>query len=360
MSCTRSRRSPRPSRTSSSTAPPPRRILGRLILNCGAGSFPTPHEIIRAPVDSLRAAGFSYSKVAALKDLAEKTLANVVPDGATLAVLSDDEIIERLTQVRGIGRWTVEMLLMFRLARPDVLPVDDFGVRAGFQAAYGLSSMPHPRALLAYGERWRPHRSAAAWYLWRALELKRAGTLPAPPQPTRLPRIIRRRRKSKTAKAAKRAVRKTARRTPAEEAGSRPRRAPARPPLEQRQCRARVGDAQQRLVLGRGEACRAGLALQVVTHHELVAAQFEHGKHRAPGIGPAVPDDVHGRRRARLIQVVATPIDNLVAAVNDAVGARFQQQVAHPQIRHVQRARPDARGNRHPRSLETLARAAFA
>ncbi len=188
-------------------------ILGRLILNCGAGSFPTPHEIIRAPVDSLRAAGFSYSKVAALKDLAEKTLANVVPDGATLAVLSDEEIIERLTQVRGIGRWTVEMLLMFRLSRPDVLPVDDFGVRAGFQAAYGLSSMPHPKALLAYGERWRPHRSAAAWYLWRALELKRAGTLPAPPQPTRLPRIIRRRRKSKTAKAAKRAVRKTARRT---------------------------------------------------------------------------------------------------------------------------------------------------
>jgi DNA-3-methyladenine glycosylase II len=207
-------------------------ILGRLILNCGSGSFPTPHEIIRAPVDSLRAAGFSYSKVAALKDLAEKTLANVVPDGATLAALSDDEIVERLTQVRGIGRWTVEMLLMFRLARPDVLPVDDFGVRAGFQAAYGLSSMPHPKALLAFGERWRPHRSAAAWYLWRALELKRAGTLPAPPQPTRLMRIIRRRRKKKTAakrarrtikKAARKSVRRATKRKPATRRGARQR-----------------------------------------------------------------------------------------------------------------------------------------
>ncbi|HEY1492344.1 MAG TPA: hypothetical protein VGF35_06930 [Steroidobacteraceae bacterium] len=188
-----------------------RTILNRLILNCGSGAFPTPHEIIRAPADTLRAAGFSYSKVAALKDLAEKTLANVVPDGATLAALGDDEIVERLTQVRGIGRWTVEMLLMFRLARPDVLPVDDFGVRAGFQAAYGLSSMPHPKALLAFGERWRPHRSAAAWYLWRAIELKRAGTLPAPPHKTRLPRLARRRRKKPAAKAARRPVKKAAR-----------------------------------------------------------------------------------------------------------------------------------------------------
>jgi len=195
-----------------------RTILGRLILNCGSGSFPTPHEIIRAPAASLRAAGFSHSKVAALKDLAEKTLTNVVPDGATLAALGDDEIVERLTQVRGIGRWTVEMLLMFRLARPDVLPVDDFGVRAGFQAAYGLASMPHPKALLAFGERWRPHRSAAAWYLWRALDLKRAGTLPAPPQPTRLPRLLKRRRKKKAVK--KRAA--TAMRKPARKKTARP------------------------------------------------------------------------------------------------------------------------------------------
>ena len=103
------------------------------------------------------------------------------------------EIIARLTQVRGIGRWTVEMLLMFQLGRPDVLPVDDFGVRAGFRAAYGLK-MPHVRALAAFGERWKPYRSAAAWYLWRALELQRAGTLPAPAERIRLPRVKKRRR----------------------------------------------------------------------------------------------------------------------------------------------------------------------
>jgi DNA-3-methyladenine glycosylase II len=198
-------------------------ILGRLILNCGSGAFPTPQEIIRAPLADLRAAGFSNSKAAALKDLAEKTLANVVPDGATLAALGDDAIVERLTQVRGIGRWTVEMLLMFRLGRPDVLPVDDFGVRAGFQAAYGLASMPHPKALLAFGERWRPHRSAAAWYLWRALDLKREKKLPPPPQKTRLPRVIRRRKK-KVAARRRKAARKVARRAPTRRAGARRRR----------------------------------------------------------------------------------------------------------------------------------------
>ncbi len=206
-----------------------RTILNRLILNCGSGPFPTPHEIIRAPVETLRAAGFSYSKVAALKDLAEKTLANVVPDGATLAALSDDEIVARLTQVRGIGRWTVEMLLMFRLARPDVLPVDDFGVRAGFQAAYGLASMPHPKALLAFGERWRPHRSAAAWYLWRAIELKRAGSLPAPPHKTRLPRIARRRRKKAAARPARRPLKKTARKATGRRAAKQRARGPRTP-----------------------------------------------------------------------------------------------------------------------------------
>jgi DNA-3-methyladenine glycosylase II len=191
-------------------------ILGRLVLNCGSGAFPTPQEILRAPVQSLRAAGFSYSKAAALKDLAEKTLANVVPDGATLAALSDEDIVERLTQVRGIGRWTVEMLLMFRLGREDVLPVDDFGVRAGFQAAYGLSSLPHPKALLAFGERWRPHRSAAAWYLWRALDLKREKKLPPPPHKTRLPRVVRRRKKR-----AKKAVAQRKRAAPAKGARAR-------------------------------------------------------------------------------------------------------------------------------------------
>ena len=169
-------------------------ILKRLIDSCGQGTFPTPHQVLEASVESLRAAGFSFAKVAALKDLAAKTLAAVVPDGAVLMQLSDEEIIARLTQVRGIGRWTVEMLLIFQLRRPDVLPVDDFGVRAGFRAAYGLTRMPRPKALAAWGERWRPFRTTAAWYLWRALELKRAGTLPAPAERIRLPRVRKLRR----------------------------------------------------------------------------------------------------------------------------------------------------------------------
>jgi len=113
--------------------------------------------------------------------------------------------------VRGIGRWTVEMMLMFQLGRPDILPVDDFGVRAGFQYTYGLRKMPAPKVLALYGERWGPHRSAAAWFLWRAVELKRAGTLPAPLEEVTLPRLPRRRRARKAAKkVAKRVARKKA------------------------------------------------------------------------------------------------------------------------------------------------------
>ena len=175
-------------------------ILRRLIAACNDGPFPSPQWVLAAPAATLRAAGFSFAKVAALKDLAEKTLAQVVPGHTELALLPDEEIITRLTQVRGIGRWTVEMLLMFRLGREDVLPVDDFGVRAGFRAAYGLKQMPHPKALAQYGQRWKPHRSAAAWYLWRALELSRAGTLPAPAERIRLPRVKKLRRRAKTKK----------------------------------------------------------------------------------------------------------------------------------------------------------------
>jgi DNA-3-methyladenine glycosylase II len=184
-------------------------ILKRLMDSCGGGRFPTPEQVLAASTESLRAAGFSFAKVAALRDLADKTLAAVVPDAATLRELSDEEIIARLTQVRGIGRWTVEMLLVFQLGRPDVLPVDDFGVRSGFQAAYGLSRLPRPQALAAWGERWRPYRTTAAWYLWRALELKRAGTLPAPAERIRLPRIrrVRRARRQPTRGPAKKTAR---------------------------------------------------------------------------------------------------------------------------------------------------------
>ncbi len=206
-------------------------ILKRLIDSCGQGTFPTPHQVLEASVEDLRAAGFSFAKVAALKDLAAKTLAAVVPDGAALMQLSDEEIIARLTQVRGIGRWTVEMLLIFQLRRPDVLPVDDFGVRAGFRAAYGLARMPHPRALAAWGERWKPFRTTAAWYLWRALELKRAGTLPAPAERIRLPRVKKLRRAARRGaagpKRGKPRARKMVRARRASPAGARaPRSAP--------------------------------------------------------------------------------------------------------------------------------------
>jgi DNA-3-methyladenine glycosylase II len=207
-----------------------RTILRRLVEACGAGCFPSPQWILETPVARLRAAGFSGAKVAALKDLAAQTLTAVVPERAALLDLDDEAIIERLTQVRGIGRWTVEMLLIFRLGRPDVLPVDDFGVRAGFRAAYGLKQLPHPKALAAWGERWRPYRSAAAWYLWRALELKRAGTLPKPAERIRLPRVKRRRRKAAAVTRKRRAVKRA---SPA-------RRAPRRAAKSVRKTRARA------------------------------------------------------------------------------------------------------------------------
>jgi DNA-3-methyladenine glycosylase II len=164
-------------------------ILKRFVASCGQGAFPTPQIVLATPDETLRAAGFSFSKIASLKDLAAKTIEGIVPDRRTLLSLEDVEIVARLTAVRGIGRWTVEMLLMFQLGRPDVLPVDDFGVRNGFRLAYGLRKMPAPKALAAYGERWAPHRTAAAWYLWRAVELKRAGMLPEPAERIRLPRV---------------------------------------------------------------------------------------------------------------------------------------------------------------------------
>ena len=198
-----------------------RSILARFVGAFGnAGAFPTPDIVLVTPEEKLRTVGLSFSKIAALKDLARKTLDGVVPDRDTLVNLADAEIIERLTEVRGIGRWTVEMMLMFQLGRPDILPVDDFGVRAGFQYTYGLRKMPAPKVLALYGERWGPHRSAAAWYLWRAVEMKRAGTLPLPLEQIKLPRLARRRRAAKKAgkvrrsTAAKATVRKTKARAP--------------------------------------------------------------------------------------------------------------------------------------------------
>lgn len=173
------------------------RILGRFVGLFGTGALPSPEMLLAAEQRELRAVGFSAAKVAALRDLAAKALAGVVPSLEQLHPLSDLEIIERLTAVRGIGRWTVEMMLIFQLERPDVLPVHDFGVRNGFRLAYGLADLPLPQALARYGERWRPFRSVAAWYLWRAVDLSRQGSLP---RCRRRPRIAVRRLAARVAR----------------------------------------------------------------------------------------------------------------------------------------------------------------
>jgi DNA-3-methyladenine glycosylase II len=145
-------------------------ILGR-VKALFPGNFPTPEALLQIPDEQLRGAGLSRAKVLAVKDIAAKTVEGVVPSRAVIEKLSDTEIIERLTTIRGVGQWTVEMLLMFRLGRPDVLPATDYGVRKGFALTYNLSELPAPKALLVHGEKWRPYRTAASWYLWRALEL---------------------------------------------------------------------------------------------------------------------------------------------------------------------------------------------
>lgn len=140
----------------------------------GEGCF-TATDIADCIDEHLRGAGLSQNKLLALRDLATKTLDGTLPSLDELHALDDATIIERLTRVRGIGRWTVEMLLMFRLGRPDVLPVDDFGVRKGYMLAFNKRKMPTPKQLAAYGTRWAPYRSVASWYLWRAADQAKTG-----------------------------------------------------------------------------------------------------------------------------------------------------------------------------------------
>jgi len=153
-------------------------ILKRFIALFPGRRFPRPFEILATNGRAMRRTGFSRAKVAALRDLAMKALNGTVPTSRVIKLLDDEAIIEQLIEVRGIGRWTVEMLLIFKLGRLDVLPVEDFGVRNGFRIAYGRRTSPTPRALLRYGERWKPYRTVASWYLWRAVDLgkMRAGT----------------------------------------------------------------------------------------------------------------------------------------------------------------------------------------
>ncbi|HEX2668759.1 MAG TPA: DNA-3-methyladenine glycosylase 2 family protein [Gammaproteobacteria bacterium] len=145
-------------------------ILGRVVALFPPELGPHPEALLALPEASLRGAGLSRNKLLALKDLAAKALDGTVPDSKGLKRMPDAEIIERLTQVRGVGRWTVEMLLIFTLGRPDVLPVTDLGVRKGFQRAYGMKRLPAYSTLERAGRAWAPYRSIASWYLWRVTD----------------------------------------------------------------------------------------------------------------------------------------------------------------------------------------------
>jgi 3-methyladenine DNA glycosylase/8-oxoguanine DNA glycosylase len=142
-------------------------IHGRVVALFPAETGPHAEALLELPAPTLRGAGLSRNKMLALKDLAAKSLDGTVPELRSLKALSDDEIIERLTQVRGVGRWTVEMFLIFTLGRPDVLPVTDLGIRKGFQRAYDMKRLPAYSTVERAGRAWSPHRSVASWYLWR-------------------------------------------------------------------------------------------------------------------------------------------------------------------------------------------------
>lgn len=145
-------------------------ILRRFMALFPGRRFPKPDAVLAMNDRAIRRAGFLRPKITALRDLATKAMDGTVPSGRLIRQLDDEAIVQRLVVVRGIGRWTVEMLLIFQLGRPDVLPIDDFGVRKGFRMAYRLRTMPTPKAVLQYGERWKPYRTAAAWYLWRVAD----------------------------------------------------------------------------------------------------------------------------------------------------------------------------------------------
>jgi DNA-3-methyladenine glycosylase II len=145
-------------------------IFGRVRAIYAPRRFPTPAELAATSPARLRAAGLSNAKTQAVQDLARRTEAGELPTLAQARRLSDDEVVERLTTVRGIGPWTVHMFLIFRLGRPDVLPTADLGVRKGFQLTYRKRELPTPDELTRHAEKWRPYRSVASWYMWRALE----------------------------------------------------------------------------------------------------------------------------------------------------------------------------------------------
>ncbi|MBM4218771.1 MAG: DNA-3-methyladenine glycosylase 2 family protein [Gammaproteobacteria bacterium] len=151
-----------------------RTILGRFYALYGGDRCPAPAQLVATPDEQLRGCGFSRAKAAALKDIAARALDGTIPARRALARMKDEAIIARLIEARGVGRWTVEMFLMFTLGRQDVLPVDDYGIRLGYRIAYGRRTLPKPKVLAKFGRRWAPYRTTASWYLWRAVDLARA------------------------------------------------------------------------------------------------------------------------------------------------------------------------------------------
>jgi DNA-3-methyladenine glycosylase II len=165
-------------------------ILGRFVALYPDHDFPPPDHVLATDDAALRSCGFSGSKAAAIRDIAARRLDGTVPGHTDAALLEDGALIERLTTIRGVGRWTVEMLLIFTFGRPDILPVDDFGVREGWRRIQGLDAQPRPKALAVLGEAWAPYRSTAAWYLWRAADEGKRVKTPKPtvaPAPEMLP-----------------------------------------------------------------------------------------------------------------------------------------------------------------------------
>lgn len=145
-------------------------ILQRFIVHFGGG-FPSPHELCLARFDELRACGFSGRKIETLQGIAEAKLNGIIPSREEADKMTDEALIERLVIIKGIGRWTVEMMLIFTLERQDILPVDDLGVREGYKRLKGLAEAPTSKALKNIGEAWQPYRTAASWYLWRVPKL---------------------------------------------------------------------------------------------------------------------------------------------------------------------------------------------
>ena len=158
-------------------------ILARFLALYPEAAFPAPAAVLATADAVLRGCGFSAAKIVSIRGIAAGTLSGLVPSLDAATRLSDAELISRLVTLRGVGRWTVEMLLMFALGRPDVLPVDDFGVREGWRVLKNLDTQPKPKALAQLGAAWSPYRSTAAWYLWRAAELAKAAA------PSKIPQL---------------------------------------------------------------------------------------------------------------------------------------------------------------------------